>query len=223
MRYLSGYYWRQNEQNDSFLVLFQAYYKKNRVPVLFAGIGEGKTMAERCSDWFYETGLPLCGTSGWYGNSTYKWKKAVKSLSRFLQKESEGGSFCGIFCVGERIVWFGRGQGELLLLNQRGRRSQCYHLKQQKDRVEQDSSYGNGDGCYIKQGIMQCGIGILLTTKGFTAHLAEDVLAEMLNVRELITRSEEQLSVILSAVGSKGNQEKGIAAGAVLLCVEEEK
>lgn len=175
-------------------------------------------MAGKCSDWFYGKMMPLCA-----GGSARGWKRVIRSLKRFLYREQMGQAFGGILCVGERIAWFGWGQAEVFLLNRRGQRRQCHKLGLQSDGHEQDDSRFREKGISVNQGVMESGIGILLTTHGFVAHMSEESVAEILDVEEMISRNEEEFSARLSEFLNSARTDENIGGGAVLLCVKEEK
>lgn len=180
MRYLSTYYWQQEGENTSSLVLLQAYHKKNGIPVLLACVCEqelidrGSGLADKLTEWFYDRGLPLCGRNGERG-----WRKATKSLEKLLKQSLH---FTGIFCAGNHFLHFDRDGGKVFLLNVRNGKPHCQELcgGMYCDR------YGSRSGTlFLEQGMMQDGIGILLTTKAFGRNLSEAIIGQHLDVREM--------------------------------------
>lgn len=224
MEYLSTYYWQQEGRNTSSLMLLQAYHRKRQIPVLLACICEGD-IAEFFSNWFYETGLPLCGRGTMRG-----WNKAVKSLERFLSTVNDGGKcvrFAGILCAGNRFIRFDYGGGKMFLLNMRNLKANWralgklsmpnadgfYVSAKDADKYKESKS----DVCELEQGELQGGIGILLVTHDFALHMERSRSERKLHLWEL--RQESYMEENLRKLGKQFEQEHGVNMGAILIGV----
>lgn len=203
MQFHAAYYW-QSADNNSALVLQQAYHKKKRIPLLLAGICEatedkqtaGQFMTE-LADWFHECALPLCRKKGKKG----VWA-AGRSLEHFLRnrvRNEEGLQMSGIFCVENSFYLFGMDGMQIRILNQKGNSPNIRRLRMGEEKVNLP---------IFQEGVMQAGVGILLATKGFCEQVTEKCMLECLNTKELCTGSnvEKRLHELGDAAEVKGGK-----------------
>ena len=213
MQYLSAFY-RQEGENASSLLLFQAYYKPKRMPELLAAVCEKNPPGGECpekngvllalKDWFYDKGLFLCAEKGDGG-----WNRALKQLEQ--NALACGTDFCAFLCAGRHFLQFGRGEQRVYLLNTRNNRRVCRKLSQACRRE------GNTQERSTQEGLMQEGIGILLVTSGFQRAADEAYLAETFD-RETL-RTEKDMEERIKRAGAFLERRGGSDMGAVFLAI----
>lgn len=156
------------------------------------------------ADWFYESGLSVCGRVGHRA-----MKEAGSSLKRCLCSMpygQKGPQLSGVFCVGSSLYLFGRGGMKIRLLNTQNQHSHSLEL------VLGDVS---GKEFIFREGMIQRGVGILLATNSFYEKVPEEYLKECLKVREL--HSQRSVERRVRELGAYGENRGGRDMGAILL------
>ena len=227
MKYLSSYYWQQEEPAATSLVLQHFVYRKGRQPGIFACIctvsswKEGGSnvsnayFAERLTCWFQEEGRELfrMDHSELFTKTRERLEQVISQIdedltsyaSRIGQNGSPAPDIVGLLGMGERFLLFFRGEQKAYLLNKRFEHVHCKCLTEsEKKGVLQ-----------IISGEMEKGIGILLTTKGFPENLSVRQMEECLSVKEL--GRTENVKGRLRELGEEAARQGGRHLGAVLL------
>lgn len=212
MQYFATHYWRSGEKNTASLVLQQAYHKRKRMPVLLACIQkngrEKSAFSGEAIDWFYGKCLELCNRNGEKGIKTVE-RAFTDFLKQAIQEKACDNSefeVAGILIVGKCFVMFQKGRQRIRLINTRNHCSFC------RDIAIDGASVG---GLCFQAGIIQKGVGILLTTDVFDENISCDMVQECLNVREL--RTQEQVDKHLRELGSVAKKNEKNSLGAVLI------
>ena len=117
------------------------------------------------------------------------------------------GDFAGIFCVGEQVCLFYRGEQGIYLANTGFGRPHIKRLSEHSERLG------------MEWGQLQPGTGLLLGTKDFCRELPETVLKEALWVRE--TERQEQVERHMGELGREAERRGGRNLGAVLVRVQQ--
>lgn len=219
MKFISSCYWQQGE-NDSTLLLQQ--YLCGRQTVLFACVCAGESTAEGVAGGYLSKQL-----LDWFRGRRLTWavrkpelffKRQAARLEQLLERTdrelAEAGlltgrgtsktaaSLAGVLCLGRECLIFGRGNTEVLLLNRCMGRA-C------AERVPKSESL------YLKRGVMEQDIGLLLATDSFANRIPKKLLEEGLFVEEVLT--ERQAEKHLQELGEVGEKENGRNMAAVLL------
>lgn len=221
--FITSVYW-QREHNDSALLL--QHYRYQGVPLCFACIcaGEGEAkgragayLTGQLLSWF--RALPLRRLAGNPEERlprleirlAERIERSIKELRRrgLLEEELD---FAGILCVSEYFLLFREGSCQICLLNQ------CFD----KGHFERIGEGRIPEGkCFVQQGILQRGIGLLLATESFCSKLRDQELEECLRVNTVGTR--EQADRHLLELGLRAEEQGGRHMGAVFLLTEPER
>ncbi|MCM1325939.1 MAG: hypothetical protein NC094_06085 [Bacteroidales bacterium] len=197
MRFLTGYYWQEQERNRTSLTLQQIRMKKNEDSILLACVCESRDFCAWLTDWLHEDILAV-----------YKRKNCVDwdKVSEDLQRMKAGFSCAGILCMGEEFLLFGQGKQRIYLLN---RGFQKAHIRKL-----------TGTGAFTNQkqmpkmhrGMMEPGVSLLLATEPFYTALTEQMLGDCLggDIRE-----ERQGAACLRELGQYGEERGGRNLGAI--------
>lgn len=223
--FITSAYWQQG-LNDSALLL--QHYQYGEQPLCFACLcpGEGEVrgkagayLTERLLDWF--RGLPWgCLTRDPEGRLQRFGNKLEKTVERagremrdrgLLTKQEEP-DLTGILCVGEHFILFGHGSCQIRLLNR------CFD-RGYIQRIEGPSPIRE-NGSFLRQGILQRGIGLLFATESFCSRVTDLEMRECLHVETV--RTQEQADRHLRELGQRAKELGGSHMGAVLLLTEED-
>lgn len=210
MQFHAAYYW-QSADNNSALVLQQAYHKRKRIPLLLAGICEATEdkqvagqLTTEFADWFHRCALPLCRKKGKRGLWT-----SGRSLEHFLRRRvrnKEGVRMSGVFCVGNSLYLFGIGGMKIRILNKKRNCPNISLLHMGDEAVNLPA---------FQEGVIQTEVGILLATKEFCEQVKEERILECLNIKELYTESNVEKR--LHELGKDAETKGGKNMGAILL------
>lgn len=222
MKYLTSYYWQQEEKSRTSLVLQHLVYRWGKVPVLFACLcsaeeeREHSYFAEQLSAWFQNTGRELLMTNRENEAQIIAQIYAViaqidKELADNRQIRHDISkaklSVAGILCVADCYFFFYRGRIKAYLLNERFGRASCRKITEE-----------NCEELQILSGTMEKNIGLLLATEDFGKGLSEVQIRECLAVKALTgTRTCERH---LQELGQVSEENGGRHMGAVLLVTE---
>ena len=187
MQYLSGYFWRREEEVS--LVLKHLVYPGGEEPVLFGCLGQGEGAVEFCknlTDWFYKEGVHCCKKSSVTPEDLQEklriqlqvqrdeWKTSQMEVPAEVdpevqQKVPAGAVLC---CVGEYFaLWSSVGQQVFLLNTRFGRPNARLLTDSQREQ--------------FLCGRLQTGVGILLPASGVSQQMRTEELAECLAVKTL--------------------------------------
>ncbi len=230
MEYVSAYFWQQEEEERTALVLQQLFYGRKKLPVLFACVctsdkemeniyankGDVGNLAayfnERLAAWFWQEGRKRCvkrngaNISLMENNLCITIQAIEREIREYamqkLGREFWKMSFAGIIAVGEYFLSFGQGKCRICLLNTRFDRPNAEWL-------------WNGEELVIESGIMQRRIGLLLATEDFYKIPGEQQLQECLAVKELAWTKGLQRR--LKELGERSEEKGGRQMGAVLM------
>ena len=216
MKYLSSYYWQQEEPAETSLVLQHFVYRKGKLPGLFACICTGSAyFTEQLTYWFQTEGRELLRLDS--SPDLDKTKAKIQQIiSRIDSDLAEFASckkieacknthFIGMLSIGKRFLIFSRGELRAYLLNRRFERVHCKCLTPQKENEE----------LQIMSGDMETGIGLLLSTRSFAQNLEREQIKTCLSVKEL-TRTEN-VKGRLRELGEEAARQGGRHMGAILL------
>ncbi len=214
MRFLTGFFCLANPRK---VLVLQRVTDKARMPVLFAflyegGAGaDGETVEEIATagsnalqimqDWFYEDALTACTKA--------RAERCVDTVRRKFCKRIAAlkGEFAALFAVGEECFYAWRGGAEMYLLNL------CFNRLHRKR-----LTYLTEEVCVVRAQIEK-GVGMLLGTSGFFAHIPEEFLKECLAVDSL--RSNAQIERHLREVAEAAKREGAAGPAAILVVTEE--
>lgn len=222
MQYFTAYYGLPAAESAVSVLLKQVYHKRRKMPVVLACISTekntylteglfdtkwGKQLLSMLADWFYGVVLSLCARRGERSMDALT-DSLGKKLSEILGNHPElmACQWAGALCVGERVLFFRRGELCIKLLNTRNHRPYCQELKiwkKESSRLE------------VWSGTIQRGAGILLTTKVFFSTVSARKMEQCLNVREI--RAQEQCERRLKELGACCEPKQTTEMAAVLM------
>lgn len=227
MKYLTSYYWQQEEPAATSLVLQHFVYRKGRQPGIFACIctvsswKEGGSnvsnayFAERLTCWFQEEGRALfrMDHSELFTKTRERLEQVISQIDKDLMNHAvlagQDGSptldIVGLLGMGERFLLFFRGEQKGYLLNKRFEHVHCKCLTESEEKGK----------LHMISGEMEKGIGVLLVTKEFPENLSVRQMEECLSVKEL--EKTENVRGRLRELGEEAVRQGGHHLGAVLL------
>ena len=208
MKYLSAYYWQQEDKNS--LVLKHLVYRKNNFPVVFGCISDDTHYNSLLTEWFYQKGLRGCKKENQTEGSL------ADSLSKALATCDEGygeenlPDTAGILCADHQFVLWKRGNFEIDLLCTRFGRPLAKKILQENQE----------DSLLVLNGVLEEGVGLLIMNSRMYEHYTDRELQECLNVKDLC--GEERMQKRLKELGEEAKEkakEKGGQQPAALLVV----
>lgn len=237
MKYLTSYYWQQEEKSLTSLVLQHLVYRRRKVPVLFACLCSveeewgNSYFAEQLVSWFQNKGRKLLVANG--DNE----KKIIAQLHTVIgqidEELKENGKYnhddsksfvsvAGVLCMADYYLLFYRGNQKVYLLNYRFGQANCKQISQ-----------SGSEQLQIISGRMEKNIGLLLATNDWGRGITEEQIKECLAVKTLTGKNQEEKTLTrkvlspmptgerrLQELGQVSVQNGGRNMGAVLLVTE---
>lgn len=231
MKYLTTYYWQQEETSATSLVLQQFVFRKDGQHGIFACIctarvweedeeracAEKNYFAKQLTDWFQREGRKL-----FYEDNSEEFVRTKKKMERVIARtdsemakyaahrtsDYEPPHFIILLGVGGRFLLFCRGAQKAYLLNRRFEHVHCKCLTEQEKRED----------LQIISGEMECGIGLLLATEDFVERVTAQQLKECLSVKELARTANRKGR--LRELGEEAARQGGRHMGAILLLTD---
>ena len=208
MEYCVGYCWQKRAEEDTGLLLQQLKGRKRKKDVLFAVVCRVEREREATEyvlktlqDWFRYEGLEKCK-----GKRMEEIEKGIQNRLESLVEElgTRKSELAGILCVAERFWSFGGGGGESMALQRRFGRSNMHRI-------------GTKDGFWVREGRLQAGVGILLSTAGFAGFIEQKELEEISDAEA----DEKTMQKRLCSVGNCVAERSGRWQAAVLIHYRE--
>ncbi len=204
MQYLASHYWQSADEHSVSLLLQQVYHKRKQLPVLMACVCTDENITTKLVDWFWKIGLPLSVRKGEAGI-----EKVRKKLENYLKRENisaEGVSLSGVFCVGNMLFFWRKGQMRIRLMNERNFHAQMTEVELGEDAEKR---------MVFRSGVIQSGVGLLLGTSSFEEWIVGMNPAEYPDVRMLYERGH--LEECLQKLGNAAVEKGGKNVGAILI------
>ncbi len=223
MNFITSYYWQQSEcsKNTSALLLLQGLCKKRKQRMVFACICAGKNddkeygilnayITEQLQNWFYEQERfrLKCKRK----RESEALNESLKVLLVRLDEElhfRKKIDLCGFLCVDTKLLYFGRGNMGLYMLNRRFGRDNMRYL------------WGGEENLTLHTGTIQQNVGILIATEDFFCAGNQKTIAECLSVWEI--SSQEQADKHLHELCTAAEQKGGMNIGAILTVAGNER
>lgn len=209
MRFLTAYYWQQEEYANISLVLQHLVYPKEQTQVIFACICKGKDRkdagygAEILKEWFQRSGRELARK-----DKSEEWMRLESAVRLVYGKIDKEIVLNGLIIVGERFLLFGKGERKVWFLNTRFRKANCKEFIPEKILAE--------DAFQISSGRVEKGVGLLLATPSFGERTGKELLCQCLSAKEL--SSTQRLQKRLSELGEEEGR-RGAGNRAAILVV----
>lgn len=226
MELLTSAYWQQG-RNDSALLL--QHYQYRGIPLclvcLCAGEGEGcgragAYLTERLLTWFRNFSWrrlardPENLLSKIGGQLAEKIEKTAEELADCgLLAEREMLDFAGLLCAGEHFLLVRQGSHRIYLLNRSFNRGNIQTMAAAPEESQ--------TGIFLRQGVFESEIGLLLASESFCRQLTERELRECLQVTEI--RTQAQADRHLGELGIRAEELGGKNMGAALLLAKSKE
>lgn len=223
MKYMTSYYWQQEEKALTSLILQHLVYRRRKVPVLFACLcsaeeeRENSYFAEQMSSWFQNKGRDLLVRSR---DNAEQIIAQIDMIIAQIDEELTANrhvrqaasktevSVGGIVCVADYYFLFHRGDIKAYLLNERFGQASCRRITEK-----------NNETLQIFFGTMEQNIGLLLAAKDFGKGLSKERIRECLTVKVLTENRACERH--LQEMGRVSELNGGRHMGAVLLVTEK--
>ena len=207
MDYFCTHYWQKDSGMVS-LVLKHLVYQRDYPAIVFAVLAEGRLgeqFVEGMTGWFYQKGI-----YEWAKNNTAAelLERELERLWRTSKEGLQGGAV--LLCRGKYFFAWNRGNTKVCLLNNRFGRNQCRSLLGKQE-----------EGCI--GGILESGVGLLLTTDNFRDGISRELLAKCLTMNTTISQKAAEKK--LQELGNKMEKEGGthLAAMLIVACQKKEE